>query len=213
MKNKTKSKKKISDIIIVIVLVLVGIGFVGAIVWKFWGIANTDGNETTQESVSMTETEKLINRNLDDKYPETPTAVAKVYCSITKELHGRHDEELTDDQVTKLYSQLRKLYDDELLENNAYDEQLEKLNKELEQYKDREMIISRYTVQDVKDVQVYTDSDGMDCTKITICYSIKEGSNWLKQNEQLIMRRDADDRWKILGNEKIDAAEVEENEE
>lgn len=208
MKNKNKTKKKASDIIITIIIVLVVAGFVGALLWKFWGLVHKDGSSTTKESVSMTEVDKLIKRNLDDKYPETPTAVAKVYCSITKELHGSHDEELTQEQITGLYGQLRKLFDDKLLDNNGYEEQLKKLNEELKQYKERKMIISRYTVQDSKDVQIYTDEDGNDCTKVAICYSIKEGSNWMKQNEQIIMRKDADGRWKILGNEALETTEV-----
>lgn len=208
-----KKKRKKSDIILMIIIVAVAVLLAVTLLRAFLKLIGNDGNETTKDSVSMTEVDKLIKRNLDDRYPETPTAVVKVYCSITKELHGSHEEELTEDQVTSLFGQLRKLFDEELLQNNEYDEQLKKLNSELEEYKEQKMIISRYTVEDQKDVKIYTDEDGNDCTKIKICYSIKKGSSWLKQNEQVILRKDKDGRWKILGNEAVEATEVEEDEE
>lgn len=195
-----KKEKKASDIIIKIVIIAVAVALAVTLCWKFYQIIS-GSKGVSKKDVAQTEVEKLMNRNLDAKYPNTPTAVVDVYCSITKELHGSYKKELPEDQVTKLFSQLRILMDDELLKNNDYEEHLSKLNKELEQYREEKMLISRYTVQDLKDLKYYEQDDGNDYTKVQIGYSIKKGSSWLKQNEQVILRKDEDGRWKILGTE------------
>lgn len=213
MDMKKNQKGKISDIILKVIIIAVVILLAVTLIKTFWGWVHKDGNDTTKESVSVSELDKLINRNLDVKYPETATAVADLYCSITQQLHRNYKEdELKEEQVTKLCGQLRALMDDELLEHNDYKEHLEKLNKEISQYRKDKMFISRYTVQESKDVKEYKEDDGRDYTKIQIVYSVKKGSGWLKQNEELILRKDEDGRWKILGNQLSESTEEDDEE-
>lgn len=207
---KTSEKKKISDIIIGIIIIAIVIAFCGYMIYMFVGFVTNDGNDTTEETAKVTELDKLMNRNLDNRYPETPAQVAELYCSITKELHSK---DITEEQITKLHSQLRMLFDEELLANNDYEKHLDKLTKEVEQYQERKMTISRYVVTENDDIAIYTDEEGKDCTKVPIVYSIKKGSEWLKSNEQLILRKDEDGCWRILGNESVEVAESEEDEE
>jgi len=208
--KNSKGKKNISDIIIAIVVIAIIVAFFGYVIKLFIGFINNDGNNTTTENVKVTELDKLLNRNLDNKYPDTPEKLAELYCSITKELHGK---EITEEQITKLHSQLRQLFAKELLDNNDYDKHLNKLMLEVEKYQENDMMISRYVVADDDDIKIYEDENGNDCTKVPICYSIKKGSEWLKSNEQLIMRKDEDGRWKILGNEPLTVTESDEDEE
>lgn len=208
--KKTSEKKKVSDIIIGVIIIAIVIAFCGYMVKIFLGFINRDGNDTTKETAAVTELDKLMNQNLDNRYPETPAQVAELYCSITKELHSK---EITEDQITKLHRQMRKLFDEELLANNDYEKHLEKLMKEVQQYQEQKMTISRYVVQDNDDITIYTDEEGRDCTKVAITYSLKKDSEWLKSNEQLILRKDGDGCWKILGNEKADVAGSEDDEE
>lgn len=205
--KKTTQKKNISDIVIAVIVIAIIVAFVGYVIKLFVGFINNDGNDTTTENVKVTELDKLLNRNLDNKYPETPAQVAELYCSISKELHSK---ETSEEQVAKLHSQLRKLFDEELLANNDYDKHLDKLMKEVEDYQKNDMMISRYVVTDSDDITIYVDDEGYDCTKVPICYSIKKGSEWLKSNEQLILRKDGDGRWKVLGNEALEVTESEE---
>lgn len=208
--KKSSGKKKVSDIIIGAIVIAIVVAFCGYMIKIFAGFVNDDGNDTTKETAAVTELDKLMNRNLDARYPETPAQVAELYCSITKELHSK---DITEEQITKLHRQLRKLFDEELLANNDYEKHLEKLSKEVKQYQNRKMTISRYVVQDNDDITIYTDEEGKDCTKVAIAYSIKKDSEWLKSNEQLILRKDGDGCWRILGNEEAKAVESEENEE
>jgi len=208
--NKKSNKKSVSDIVLAIIIIAIVVAFVGYMIKIFMGFINNDGNDTTEDNIKVTELDKLLNRNLDNKYPETPVKLAELYCSITKELHS---EDVSDEQIAKLHGQLRKLFDAELLANNDYDKHLEKLTNEVKNYKEKDMMISRYTVADSDDITIYVDEDGYDCTKVAICYSIKQGGEWLKSNEQLIMRKDEDGHWKILGNEPLDVTESDEDEE
>lgn len=205
-----KKKKKLSDIAITIIIIGVAVAVVGTLAWKIWSLFHDDKNKTTQETVKLTEIDKILNRNLDQRYPETPNAVVKLYASITKELHTK---EITEEQITKLFGQLRKLFDEELLAHNGYEDHMKKLNEEIKQYKSNKMYITRYTVEDSDRLKIYTDKEGKDCTKIRITFSIKNDSQWLKSNEQVILRKDEDGRWKILGNEQTDEAVSDKNEE
>ncbi len=209
-KGKQSGKKSISDIIIGAIIIAIVIAFCGYMIYLFVGFVTNDGNDTTEETAKVTELDKLMNRNLDTRYPQTPSQVAELYCSITKELHSK---DITEEQITKLHSQLRKLFDEELLDNNDYDKHLDKLTKEVQQYQERKMTISRYTVAENDDITIYTDEEGRDCTKVPIVYSIKKGSEWLKSYEQLILRKDENDCWRILGNQAADVDESEEDEE
>lgn len=207
--SKKKEKKKVSDIVIGAVIIAIVIAFCGYMVYLFAGFVTHTGNRTTTETTKTSELEKLLNRNLDTKYPETPAQVAELYCSITKELHSK---EVTQEQVKKLHKQLRKLFDAELLANNEYELHLEKLKKEVKEYQKEKMTISRYVVAENKDLKIYTDEDGRDCTKVPIAYSIKKGSKWLKSKEQLILRKDGDGYWRILGDETVDVDESKDEE-
>ena len=194
-----KEKKKKSDIIITIVIVLVVIAFVATIIKVFLGLVNGSDNKTTKETAKQTEIEKIINKNLDQSYPQTPTALVDLYCSITKQLHSKS---VTDEEIEGLCQQLRKLFDDELLKNNDYDTQLSDLKEEVASYKKANTTISSYIVEDKDNLTIYVDDDGHDCTKVKIEYSLK--SNEIKKEyEQVILRKDDDGNWKIHGWETI----------
>lgn len=207
-KPEEKTKKKASDIILGGVVVLIVIGFIVGVLWVF--LRFFDGNEDsgeTEETVSLTEVEKTINKNLDIRYPETPTAVVKLYGSITK---GVHSEDVTDEQIEELIGQMRKLFDEALLDNNEYNQHLKRLKEEIELYKEEKTSIVRYAVEDLNDIKYYVDDAGVDCTKVKITYSLKQNSEWMKQTEQVILKKDEEGLWKIFGWEKAVSEEGEE---
>lgn len=193
--EKKKSDIKKSDVIIGIIIILVVILFVGTLVKVFLGLISNKGGKT-KDTAAVATVDKVIMKNLDSQYPATPTALAKFYCSVTQELHRKG---VTDEQVEKLYGQLRKLFDEELLENNEYSKHLKALKNEVKEYKDKRQYITRYEVADKDDVTIYVDEEGYDCTKVQIRFSIKSGSKWLYSTEELVLRKNDDGRWKVLG--------------
>lgn len=203
MKKKSGGTNKAAVIVPVILVVAV-------LAVIFWKAINKSGNGSAVENAKQSDLEKIINKDLDANYPKTPTAVVDLYCSITKEVHGK---EVTEEQVEKVYPQLRKLYSEELLANNEYNEQLTALKKEVKQYQKNKTLITRYKVlQKADQVTIYVDKDGNDCTKIPIMYKIKNGSSWGESYEQIIMKKDEDGYWKIMGNESIDKPDGDEDE-
>lgn len=205
-----KEKKSRSDKIIAIVIVLIVAAFVATLVWKAWDLFHDDGEKAKQEEVKMEEVDKLIHKNIEQRYPSTPTAVVQLYASISKELHAK---DVTKKQIDGLHGQIRLLFDEELLSKNDYEKHLKKLNEEIENYKKQKMTIVRYVTEDSKKVKVYEGEDGRDYTKVGLTYSIKKGSKWLKSNEQVILRKDEENRWKILGVESVSEEESEDDEE
>lgn len=214
--KKEKEKKKKSDLVIAIVIIGVAIAVVVTLAWKVLGLFNRGGNKTTQENAKISEIDKIMSRNLDQRYPETPNAVVKLYCSITKELHAK---EVTEEQIDKLFNQLRKLFDEELLANNDYEKHLKELKKEIKGYKSKNMVITKYEVEDADRIKTYMDKEGQDCTKVKVTYSLKitptskkRSSEWLKNNEEVVLRKDTDGCWKILGYQQTDVGVNDEEE-
>ncbi len=203
--NKKSGGTGKAGVMVFVVLVM------AVIIVIFWKGINKTKNDSTGDNTKQTELQKIINRDLDANYPKTPTAVAKLYCSISKEVHG---EEVTEEQVEKVYKQLRKLFAEELLANNEYNDRLKALKKEVKQYQKDKILITRFKIlQEADKVAVYVDKDGYDCTKIPIMFKIKNSSAWMESYEQIIMRKDEDGYWKIMGTESIEKPDEDEDEE
>ena len=92
-------------ITILIILLIVG-------VYYFF---TTQRRTSVEDTVELTEIQKLITKNLDTNYPATPREVVKYYNRI---LECFYDDTYTDDELESLADRARKLLDDELLENN-----------------------------------------------------------------------------------------------
>lgn len=106
-------KKNGQKIIFAVVCVVIIVGL-------FWYTAAKKGN-SAENNDDLTEVEKVITKNLEKNYPETPREVVKFYNRI---ITCFYDEEYTDDELYELGDQARLLMDDELLENNSRDDYL-----------------------------------------------------------------------------------------
>lgn len=207
-KNSMKKKnKKASDIVLTIFIVLIVAGFVIALLNQFWKLVSTDKNSS--ESGKKTEIQQLIEKDLDKAYPETPREVVKTYCKITKALYYG---EATEEEIPKLNEQMRKLFDEVLLAGNDYDQALEALRTDLSDYsKDKKKVVN-YAIQDVDDVKTYL-YEGRENAKILVSFSIKENNEWKKANEEFVVRKDEEGRWKILGWQTADTVVSNDEEE
>lgn len=143
------------------------------------------------------ELEKLMEWNPEEEYPDQPVEVAQLYCSLTKEIHAK---DISKEQIEQLLKKMRQLFDEELLKGNPYPDHLDNITREIKQYQKDNTVINRYTVEEAGEVETYIDENGSECGTVDINYTIKKGSQWLKSREQLIIRKDSDGRWRILGN-------------
>ena len=101
---------KKSGVIKAVITILIILLIVGA--YYFF---TTQRRTSVEDTVELTEIQKLITKNLDTNYPATPREVVKYYNRI---LECFYDDTYTDDELESLADQARKLLDDELLENN-----------------------------------------------------------------------------------------------
>lgn len=202
-----KKNKKTSDIVLTIIIVLIVVGFVIALLNQFWKLVSTDKSKS--ESGKKTEIQQLIDKDLDKNYPETPREVVKTYCKITKAMYYG---EATEEEIPKLYEQMRKLLDEVLLAGNDYDQAFEALQKDLSDYSENMKKVVNYAIQDVDDIKTYL-YEGRENSKILVSFSLKENNEWKKVNEEFVVRKDEEGRWKILGWQTTDTAVSNDEEE
>ena len=142
-----------------------------------------------------TELEKLIAKDLEIGYPETPTEVMKLWGRLNQCLYNTS---VTDEEFDQLFAQLRKLYSSDLLEANPEESHHDKLKAEVEQFRDDKKKIVSYTADTGSSVQYKTIKD-RECAYLGISYFMNTGGRtYAKTFQDFILVRQ-NDRWKILG--------------
>lgn len=147
-------------------------------------------NETT-----ISEVDKLINKDLENGYPITAREVVNLFTRIQK---CYYNEEYTQDELVSLSYMATKLFDEELLTVNSYDEYYADLQDEIDEYKEAGKTISRVIVDKSSDV-VYSTIEGVKYASIKVIYYLKTNDATEKTVEVYTLRKDEEDRWKILG--------------
>lgn len=195
--DKTKKRTVIAFAAIIMLAVLILAGYI---------LINRQAEQKAQEEVLPdTEIGKLLAKDLDSKYPGTPTEVVKLYwrmnCCI-------YNEDLSDEDFDALLTQMRKLYDDELLAEtkNSFDTMSENLKKDKEEREDQ--TFSAYVVQKNSTVEVET-LDDRECATVISSILLKAKNETTKVYEKFTCRKDSDGKWKILGWQESDEEEAE----
>ena len=179
-------KKKSRVVIIAIICIAVILGV-------FWQITRSK-EASVEDTVELTEVQKVITKDLDANYPETPREVVKMYNRI---ISCFYDQSYTDDELYDLGNQARKLFDDELLENNSEDTYFDALKADIADYKEASKTIVSSSVCDSNDVK-YQTVDGDECAYVTASYFINETKKYSRANQTYVLRKDEDGKWKIL---------------
>ena len=152
--------KNTKFVIIIVVCVCVILG-------GYYYLTNRN-NAKEEENITLTEIQELTTKNLDKNFPATPREVVKLYNRI---ITCFYNDEYTDDELYDLGDQARKLFDDELLENNPRDEYFKNLKEDISEYHDKSKTIASF---------------------------IKEGNAYSRTYQMYVLRKDADGNWKIL---------------
>ncbi len=142
-----------------------------------------------------TEVEKLIAKDLDVGYPETPTEVMKLWGRLNQCIYN---SKLSDEEFDSLAKQLRKMYSSDLLEQNPEEKHIGKLRDEVEQFKDDKKKIVSYSAESGSAVQ-YKTINNRDCANIKISYFMNTGGRGYAKTFQSFVLVNQNDRWKILG--------------
>lgn len=171
----------------------------------YYYISKPGSGDVQEGTETGTEIEKLLNKDLDTKYPETPVEVLKLYWRFNKCMYN---EKMSDSEFEGLLKQLRQLYDEEFLETeeNSWDNMLESFKKDREEYMKSDKKISIYTVGQGSSA-LSGKIDGRETVSITCNALIKQKADRINVYEEFMCRRDKDNNWKILGWKKTDAKE------
>ncbi len=148
-----------------------------------------------------TEIEKLKNYNFEAEYPKTVRDVVKLHCRYLKCLYNGG---LDDKEIETLNSQMRMLYDKDLLAYNKEDVQLQSFKNEIAAYRDTTTSITSYTMSAANDVVYYTIED-VEYAKIDVTVNTKVKTTGEKTYEEYVLAKDSNDRWKILGWRVVEA--------
>lgn len=198
-----KNNKKKSTVILLIVLAIVLVGVILSFVRMI-------KNEKNADEGKKTEVQKLLDKNLDNSYPATEREVVKVYCRIQQQMYSG---ECSDEQIQGLFAQMRKLYDEELLAENSYDGHYKKLMDELKEYKKNKAKITSYEILQESGDTVKGEYKGKEQALVDVLFRTRKDSDRQKSVQEFVLRKDDDDRWKILGWYKVESDLGEESED
>lgn len=176
--------------VFVVVTAIVIIGVIVGLYYYF----SVHKRASVEDVVELTEVQKVITKDLDTNYPATPREVVKYYNRI---LNCFYNETYTDEELYDLGDQARKLFDEELLENNPRDEYFTALYADIEDYHEKSKTIRNSSVCDSNDVE-YQTVDGRECAYVTSSYFINENKSYSRTYQMYVLRKDEDGNWKIL---------------
>ena len=182
-------KKTQNPIVVGIVMALLAVFIIGG-----FFLVRSIGLKNLELKKSKTEVEKLMELNLDDNYPGNAREVLKIYNRILK---CCYNEELTDEQIKKLAEQNQKLFDEQLLEKNPLDQYVEKLKKDIEDYKSKKTTIANIAIQELAEAE-REERGGYKFCNLLVSYIVKDTKGLKTTNEKYYLREDDKGRWKIL---------------
>ena len=116
---------------------------------------------------------------------------------------------MNDEELEKVASQMRGLFDEELLLLNSHNAYIDNLKLELELYKEAERYISGYKIENGYNIEYITYKDE-DYAKVDVLYYLREGKELKYIYEEYTLREDEDGKWKILFWELTDSSSMEE---
>lgn len=182
-------KKTQNPVVVGIVMAFLAVFIIGG-----FFLVRSIGLKNLEIKKSKTEVEKLMELNLDDNYPGNAREVLKIYNRILK---CCYNEELTDEQIKKLAEQNQKLFDEQLLEKNPLDQYVEKLKKDIEDYKSKKTTIANIAIQDLAEAE-REERGGYKFCNLLVSYIVKDTKGLKTTNEKYYLREDDKGRWKIL---------------
>ena len=182
-----KASKRITSVIVTILIIAI----IASLFYLEWSQRSNEKKKVNSET--LTEAEKLLERDLVTNYPETPRDVAKYYSNITKVLFSG----LKDDEVEALAKKVLELYDEEFLMNNPETTYLKDLYSEIAAWNKAERKITNFLLVDEEKDKRW-EQDGREYANVIVSYfTLDERKN--SQTRNYLMRKSEDGKWKILG--------------
>jgi hypothetical protein len=184
-----------------VILTLVTLLIIGA--YYYCSRIEKDNNEKITTNNEIT---RITSKDLELNYPSTPKAVVTYYSEIISVIYKI---DMNDEELEKVASQMRGLFDEELLLLNSHNAYIDNLKLELELYQEAERYISGYKIENGYNIEYITYKDE-DYAKVDVLYYLREGKELKYIYEEYTLREDEDGKWKILFWELTDSSSMEE---
>lgn len=168
--------------------------FAVAIIGYYFYLSNKPTNDPTDEVANTTKIEDTIAKDVVT-VSNTPREAVKFYSTI---LECLYNESPSDEEITRLGNKARELLDAELLSNNPETSYVEDLKAEISDYSKAKRIIMSYAVESGDEVEYYTE-EGKEYAVVNTSYTLRETEDFMKTNEEYILRKDEGGYWKVLG--------------
>ena len=159
--------------------------------------AHKEKQDTTTDRSTTSEAERLISKDLEVGYPDTPTEVLKLFGRMNQCIYNNN---MSDKQFDELVNQMRLLYSNSLLSQNPFEEQRDSLKEEIAEFRKQKRRIANYTVDKGSSVQ-YKTIQNQDCAYVQMAYFMKENGNYTKSFQEYILVKE-NKKWKILSFQK-----------
>ena len=143
----------------------------------------------------MTAAQKLIAQAPYMDYPATPVQLLKYYNELTRIFYN---ESFSEDEIAKLASIARGLYDEELKSMQSDADYLEALKADIANMHLINFKLYKSDVSPSTDVE-YFEHEGRECAKLYCTYEEQSGGLFQTAREVFILRKDDEGHWKILG--------------
>ncbi len=173
----------------VIIMLIIAIAILSF--YFYWSFRTKPLDEVAVEN--MTEVQKLINKDLELYYPETPREVTKLLGSMIKNLY----DNISDEEREELALKVRELYDEEFLAANPQDTYIENLYSDIASWKAKNRRITAFHLVK-KDLEQQAEVDGVRYATVYLSYTIQEGGKFT-ETWKIMLRQDDAKKWKILG--------------
>lgn len=171
----------------------------------YYRAVNSDG-EDVEETATVSDVDKLLAKDLQDNYPLTVCQVVQLFTRIQK---CYYNEKCSNEEIVKLAYMATELFDAELLENNPFDEYFTDLEDEINEFRKTNKTISRVIVGKSSEVE-YSTIDEVKYASLDCIYYTTDDMGTYKIVTTYILRKDEEDRWKILGWQEYQPDEWEE---
>ena len=175
------------------------------VIWYY--VDSNKPSETGEKNNSkvIREVDKLLNKDLEASYPYTAREVVQLFIRIQK---CYYNETWTEQEFVKLAYMATELFDEELNNANSFDEYYEDLKSEVNEFDQENKIINR-TILDKSSEVVYSTVEEQKYASLNCTYYLKSSKGTSKVVETYILRKDENERWKILGWKEYEESEWE----
>ncbi len=200
MKKNTTTKKATNKnttmIVIIIIIVIVGI------VCLYAYLSTKQRNVLADSALSKVRL--TLSRDLEKDYPPTVKQVLTYFSELQQCLYN---EECTNEEIEQFGMQMRRMYDNELLDNNEVIAYMVKLKEDVKVFKEAGSRISRISIAASNNVDTFKQ-DGYEFARLNCTYYITESGHTIPQEVVYLMRRDENRQWKIYGWDKAENVSV-----